>query len=567
MLYFLVVWSILAALTWLIGTALLGGLQVTCFDRIGDRAIVALWLGTVVLADGLLFLSLVLPLSLKTGIVIACGVISIISWPPVRAEIQRLRQSLSVSVGLALISWAGLIAAYMSQRVNWFDTGLYHFGLTRWLSEFGAVPGLALLLDNFGFTSAWFAFAAPLTPDALASHTSAITNGFVLLLATYHSLITLWRWLTGNAQIADKFWVVFSGLVLPALTLTTFLSAILMSSSPDIPVIFLSGMVGWSILTIANSPSSHTVSNQTWDAALIPLVLAGGAIAIKLSALPLLPIALLFYWNQRTFNLQRFVVGGTIACLLLIPPMTVSIVTSGCPLYPSSAFCVDVPWRLSASKAQQATEYIRGWNRFAAPPANIPPILWKLWQWLRFARLNVVMFLLLVISVPLVVITLRSAKRKGTAGMLWLSSLGALGMVFILLRAPMIRFGLGYFVMIPAIATAHFSALWFAQLRWRPQWSMLKSSNRSAQALLGIVGVLSVLGILRPDIQSRLLLPPAMPTVEVEFKRSHDVEYVLPIGDRNQCWDAPIPCAPDDDMNIRLRNPERGLAAGFVPGE
>ncbi|MEL6385653.1 MAG: hypothetical protein AAFQ89_24965, partial [Cyanobacteria bacterium J06626_18] len=316
MLYFLIVWGILAVLTWMIGTALLCGLRVTCFDRIGDRAIIALWLGTVVLADGLLFLSLVLPLSLTAGIVIALSIsLGLLCWPPVRAEIQQLWKTASVSVWLAFIGWAGLIAAYMSQRVNWFDTGLYHFGATRWLSEFGAVPGLALLLDNLGFTSAWFALAAPMTPEAFASQTTAVTNGFVLLLATYHSLITLWRWLAGKARITDKFWVIFSGLVLPALTLTTFLSAILVSSSPDIPVIFLSGMIAWSILTIANSPSLHTVNNQDWDAELIPLILAGAAIAIKLSALPMLPIALLFYWSRQSFSPRRFMIGGFVAAL------------------------------------------------------------------------------------------------------------------------------------------------------------------------------------------------------------------------------------------------------------
>ena len=575
MLYFLAAWSILAILTWLIGAALLNGLRAECFDRDHDRTLIALWLGTIVLAESLLFISLGVPLSLPVGLIMAIGAIFLLSWLPVRAELQRLRQTASIPIFLSLISWAIFIAAYMSRRVTWFDTGLYHFGAIRWLSEFGTVPGLALLMDNFGFTSSWFALAAPLHTEALAVHVTAVANGYILFLATWQGLVALRRWLAGNARITDKFWVLFLGLVIPALTLTTFLSAILLSASPDIPVIFLTGIVAWCILAIANHPANPSSSfresdTNHWDAALIPLILAGGAVSMKLSALPLLPIAFFFYWSRCRFSLRRFVVGGIVTAILLAPPMTVSVVTSGCPLYPSSALCVNVPWRLSVEQASQATENIRGWDRwFGSPPTGANPLLWRFWQWLQFAQLNLVMFLLIVISIPLIVFTLRDARKRSITGTLWLFGLSILGMAFVMLRAPMIRFGLGYFVMIPAVAIAILGPVCLTWFKWQPwqQFAAMASPKRASFTLLAILGLFGVIGLTQPAIQARLLLPPAMPTANLETQRSHDVEYVSPVGEREQCWDAPLPCASDADKDIRLRNPAQGLDGGFIPAD
>lgn len=69
-----------------------------------------------------------------------------------------------------------VIANLTTQRVTWYDVGLYHFGSIRWLAEHGAVPGLALINSKFGFTSSWFALAAPFNPEIFGSRVSAVTK-------------------------------------------------------------------------------------------------------------------------------------------------------------------------------------------------------------------------------------------------------------------------------------------------------------------------------------------------------------------------------------------------------
>ena len=572
MIYFIAAWCILSIVSWLVGTALILSLRADCFDRIGDRIIVSLWLGLVLLADSLLLLSLILPLSPIVGLIFAVSIsLLLLCWAPIRNELKLLWRIRSPAVLVAIASWAVLVAAYMTTQVTWFDTGLYHFGLTRWLSKFGAVPGLVLVLNNLSYTSSWFALTAPLSIENVAPRVHAVTNGWVALIVTCHGFLTLWHWCTGKARVTDKFMLIFLVLVLPGLTVTPFLSAIVTSASPDVPVIFLTGVMAWSILTTTNSPSSHPKQSrmQLWNASLIPLLLALGAVSIKLSALPLLPVALLFYGCQPFFNYRRILLGGLLSLLFLSPFMIVSVVTSGCPLYPSSILCVNVPWRVSAEVAHRAVEIIRFWDHnFGEVPPEANRFFWQLWEWIKFARFNSIMLLLLFLSVVFFIPTFRSAHRQKIYSTPWLMGGSIIGMVFIMFRAPMIRFGLGYFVMTPAIAISVLGTAYVAQSNWRfpPYFSGKPFRGYLSRSLLAGLGLSTVLILFQPDVQARLFLPPTMPSTAVEARQSHDVQYVQPINDNVKCWDATIPCTPND-LNIRLRNPERGLRAGFVPVE
>lgn len=557
----------------MVGIAIIIRLRADCFDRTGDRLIAALWLGIVLLANGLLLISLGLPLSPVVGLAIAIGVsLLLLSWSPVRAEIQSLWTATSLPVMAMVISCSLLAAVYMTSQVTWFDTGLYHFGAIRWLSEYGTVPGLALLIDNLGFTSSWFALAAPFSVKSIAPRISAMVNGFVFLIFICHGLLALWYWWVGKARIADKFMLIFLGLVLPALLFTPFMSTVLVSSSPDIPVIFLTGIMAWSILTLVNRPDvEKTNLNSRWDASLIPLLLALGAVSIKLSALPLLPIAFLFYWQRHFLDVRRVLIGSGLSILLLSPLMIVSVMTSGCPFYPSSALCMDVPWRVSTEVASRAIEIIRIWDHnFGDVPPGANRFFLQFWEWLKFARFNVVMLLLLVMSALVMVPTFRAANKQKVYGTPWLFGCSFIGMIFILIRAPMIRFGLGYFVMVPAVATAVLGTAYLAKYHWQlPQYFSRGTIYRplSKSVFVG-VGLMAALIIFQPDIQSRLFLPPAMPTNRVEPRQSNDVRFVTPVSDNSvKCWAAPIPCTPYGNLSIRLRDPSQGIKAGFLPGE
>lgn len=158
----MVAWAGLILACFLIGTAILHGVKADCFTRIGDRFIVSVWLGVVILSVSLLAVSLILPLSSFVGIVVTVSLAAVaLRSRSTRTEIVAVLSVLSAKEIFGFISLELGVAAYTSQTITYYDTGLYHFQAIRWLSRFGAVPGLALIHSRFGFTSSWFALAAP----------------------------------------------------------------------------------------------------------------------------------------------------------------------------------------------------------------------------------------------------------------------------------------------------------------------------------------------------------------------------------------------------------------------
>ena len=183
MLYFLTVWIILFLICFPIGTACLHLCRADSLGREGDRLLIALWLGMILLSTSYLAAALLIPLTFWVGLGIALSISSLsLSIGTVRAEVKKLAQSLSLRL---LGFWSVLsiaIATIMTQEITWVDTKLYHLGAIRWLSDYGIVPGIALIQNRFGWISSWFALVTSLNPPWVEYRATAVLNGFVLML-------------------------------------------------------------------------------------------------------------------------------------------------------------------------------------------------------------------------------------------------------------------------------------------------------------------------------------------------------------------------------------------------
>ncbi|HEY9859932.1 MAG TPA: hypothetical protein V6D16_10530 [Candidatus Obscuribacterales bacterium] len=572
MLYFIAAWALLGIVSWVIGTALLQLLNATCFERLGDRWLAVLWLGLVVLAVTLLGTSLLLPLSPLVGGLVTTGLIAgSLFVPGTRREVFTSYTHLSPRLiwGVAVLALA--IALFMTRQVTWIDTGIYHYGIIRWLAEYGTVPGLALLKKQFGFASAWFALAAPFNPVKLGGRVSALTNGFALLLAVLHFLFSLTQSFTAQAKLSDWFATLFFGMVLLPLLGTHLLSVILVSPSPDIPLIFLTGAVAWSILISTAQPSASvaTGSNRIFEPELIPLVLAAGAVTMKLTALPLLFIASLFYLFTKQFSFKRSLVGGVVLLGLLLPMLLFSIVTSGCPLYPSAFLCLDLPWSQTSQEATQMAEVTRGWGTwFGSSPAGVPTALWLFWQWFNAIGSSKLIVLLVVLSLLSMIYVVRTPLPQQNRGQLWILGLAVVGISFMMLQSPLLRFGLGYVVLLPVLSLAILFHVKlqdrFTQLAERlaaSQWG--KSYQWKSLGLL-FVSTLLIVALSQPPARSRLVLPPPLPRAKVLQQQVNNVVYFSPQNSKGACWAAALPCSPEPAEDIWLRDATRGMQSGFI---
>lgn len=558
MLYFIITWNCLTIVLFLLGISLLGVCKADCFERRGDRALAAIWLGIVGVALLWLTVSLVLPLSplIGWGLAIALAVLSLFSQQT-RREILAYKSIISPRLILGFLTLELLVAILTTQQIVWFDTGLYHLGSIQWLSKFGAVYGVALINPKFGFTSSWFAFSAPLIPDFVGNRVGAIANGFVFLIALIHWIITLTRLLKNQARLPDWFYFVYVGILILVYLVTTFTgSPILISFSPDVSVNFLIGIIAWTILCIyqIESWSIHPISHR-----IIPLIIASGTVAIKLSALPLLPVTLLFYTGVKPVNFQRLFWGIALIILLLLPVTLVGIKTTACPLYPSKFMCLDLPWSVPAEYTKEEAGEIQFLGELAQKKSAIPQVILAYWKLLDDNEFKI-MILLLALSLIFSGLIIKNSSREK-----WLILLGILGMTFIITQSPLLRFGIGYFIVIPSLFIAGSVTLQLVKIqpliKQKQSRVQLRISEKIVPlVLLFIVGTIAV----QNDVKSRWLLPDELPTVKVIKKKVNNVEYAYPSNWTVRCWKYPLPCSHVPVYNIKLRDPERGIGGGFV---
>jgi hypothetical protein len=155
-------------------------------------------------------------------------------------------------------------------------------------------------------------------------------------------------------------------------------------------------------------------------------------------------------------------------------------------------------------------------------------------------------------------------------GQFWILALAALGTTFMMLKAPVIRFGLGYLILIPALSIAVFCQTKLDKVL--PALAQKLTSHNLFRKLrkFGIVVPLFLATLIfvssgKNSAESRLLLPPPLQRVEVLQKQVNDVKYFSPKYSRELCWSAELPCTPFEVKNdIRLREPSRGIRAGFI---
>lgn len=569
--YFIIAWLVLLLLSLSLGIALLNLSQIRCFERAEDRVIIAVWLGVITLSNVLLAIAAIFPLSPLTGAFVAgslCLVSLLLRQSRTELITLALRLSLKRVVGFLILMIA--IAALTTRPVTWQDTGYYHYQVIQWLAKFGIVPGIALLFPNFGFTSSWFALAAPLNAEVLDSRVSAVTNGFVFLIATLQCFICFAHCLKRKARLSDWFMVACSLLLIPVVVFAKPLPSILVSPSPDIPVIFLVEIIAWSTLVLSESRFVRMAKNKSAiDAEVIPLFLSAGAITLKLTALPVLFISSLFLVLNNRFKLRTIVVAGILVTLLLAPMLLSGAMTSGCPIYPSSLFCLDLPWTLTQESAERVAKGSYGLTNWVnAPPPGIHPLFWALWQWFTSSLEKQLMALLMLFSIFPAIYLARKVRLDRFYALLWTLSLAVFGSVFIALQAPFFRFAVPYLFLSPALGIAvYFQSDCEGTFNWMIErsraWFTLKSSQTFLSMLCIALTTLIITAYTRSDDVSRIFLPPRLQRIPLVVKRVNDVTYFSPVRDVS-CWATQLPCTGNVSPNIKLRRPEKGIAGGFI---
>lgn len=443
-----------------------------------------------------------------------------------------------------------------------YDAGLYHIQAVRQIMEYPLIVGTANIHMRFGYNSSLFQTAALLSGGVSGLAGAITTNALLIALVTLAVLQRAGGFVAGCGRS-----VVFGLLVCAAAVFTPLLSLRGSAGTPntDVP----SGMMILYAFTLALVLSDLQRRDDSGDrragATFLLLVVAAIAVTLKLSAAPVVLLALLplLAWRRAKIAGRDLALGIGAAIAIGLPWLARGIATSGCLAYPQPSSCLPVPWRINAAVARSDLDWMRSWARRPEMP---PEVVLADWSWLpgwvaALARepSRPIFVTLLVVALGLVLarlllrgrlVTVSDGIPRAPAADIWImAAIAAAGIAFWFFSAPLIRYGLSWLVLPLLLAIAH---CWPTGLRWGER-SLVVPDDRLApparrRAGLAAASVLAAADIAYAVQQPRRVLlatdVPRHPQVAVQERGVHaGIPVVVPVQG-NQCWDAPRICTP-----------------------
>jgi len=606
MLFDAAAWALIIATAYAIGTGALSALGAEQL-RAGDWFILAVWIGVVLAAVALLGASLFVPLSPAAGLAAVGALVAVATWVVARDQRRSARRRPTAEAPIpapAVIAGGILItagaAALASDPVTLYDSLVYHVGIMEWLREHGTVPGIALIHNRLGHVSAWFTLSAPFDSGPAIHRAANVALGVALVLVATQGAIALGRIASRGASGADWFLLMASAALICAAVLYDAATP-----SPDVGTNALIVVVAWAMLVMPRAASAR--ERVGWrrllTPRLVPFVLAAGATSMKLFALPAAVAAAVFYALGRGEDrgMREVVARAAVCCivggLLLAPFLAANVIASGCPLYPSPMGCLRTAWSVGPSEAADYAVYIRDVARLESRE-SVAGALRLPWIGSWIAAHPVVTTLVLLAPI-LALVLLNGPRRDGVRSA---ALVAILGIAFAAWQAPAPRFLYAFVIIVPTLALAYpLAALARRGDAHASRGAMLAGTRRAARngfvAFAVVAGAAYALASQKLNLMSAVtrggdpmpargseLVLPAAPEAPARLYRwrVNDVDVLTPVPrpiadtlsyhsaiERDaafeKCSTAPLPCTPYlPGADVRLRAPERGLAAGFV---
>lgn len=538
--------------------------------------IVVQWLGMLFMSTLMLVFSLCTAVDYK--ILFYILVSSLVFSMSSRSRRKLLYYSIKVPVtsscivpGLVLIL---VCALYSSQLIFWGDSGAYHFTIIKWMSDFGLVPGLALFRDQMGFNSSWFSITAALNHGWLEGKVGGIMGGYVFLLALMQWGISFDRFRIGLEDYADIF-TIYGYAILTPLVLRW---GIVISPSPDVPIM----MIGIFFSSIILREKGVLKRNSMW----LLLIMAALAFNIKLSSLPLL--AVMYFIAIHQLSLREKFLASLVTCVLISPVLIANTLTSGYPLYPSSAISFNVDWLSNRDRVVELSKTIYNfalygpdiWHNAALYPIGFIDTIFR-WG---TSRQEFCTALLIVANIGSLCWLLKQ-KRQEFSIFKWPLAIGILGVTFFLLTAPTLRFGISWLAIIPSLLLSFFGTrLIRAPLQIL---GFIKFSILTSTSLMLII-------FLSPNPFQKILYGERFVNDDMRYWTTPRINFFVPSGlyphsyisngtkvvgvvpilevpnnsagtfyyiNLDSCWNLPIPCG--DGRKLEVIDPKRGLPSGF----
>ena len=489
--------------------------------------------------------------------------------PAIRtAAIDSIKASITgMSAWIPLLLIAGI---YTSQPIFLGDSGLYHLSIIRWLTEYGVVTGVAAVHERLGFTSTWFVLPSLFNIGSLFGTIGTLFGGYAFtlyLLLGIRAASDLYR---GSKDPGDLALFGISLLVFPYL----WIWGGAISPSPDLPVIFI-------VIVSAGIALTEQLSNKS--KLVILFSLGSLALNIKLSLLPL-PFFIFFLYVANTGWRPRLA-AMLLGLVAVSPLLAVNSITSGYPLFPSSALALNTPWTIPASVADEARRSVFEYA-FFGPGNNAPGSFWT-WvkQWMFSIRHEWITVTLVACNfIGYFYLRSTNAIRPRSLNLLFIFIICAIA--FTACTAPTLRFMIHWIVVLPGIAIAQWLLKALGPKRFKtPIWALLiaaaliasiiLSPSHRQKPLYAFLLAQSREGALAPNLN--LVASPDTPNVNTVYGPQGTIQGIVsspfreiqsagltvfePVG--GMCWHTALPCGFLRHP-VALRDVNRGLKSGFL---
>jgi hypothetical protein len=491
---------------------------------------------------------------------------SMVNW--FRRQLQG-RSTLAMLVGISIIFFA--MACWIGSRsmlppTNG-DSGLYHFSAIRWINSFPIVPGLGNLHGRLAFNQSFFTWVAVLNFHPFFNHGRSVANSFLLLLTIATFVRFLLPVLKQPSLLIEShpFQHASALLAFPILGYLALSSGNLTSPSPDLA----SALLQLSMFLMFAQFIAEWIEGEELNALrpTVLTILAATAITIKLSNLACSAV-MIGICIVRVWQILR--IRGVVRIILPVVVVVLvwgcrGYVLSGAPLYPSTIGYVSAEWAVPIEKVVDEANWVYSWARQGGTHWSNVLGGWE-WFWPWTSRMirntgTVYSFVLALVFCIIAVIFVLVNKKK--ASLRWINCAiltpAVFGFVYWFFTAPAPRFANAWFwCFLLGSALLFLSSV---------QPLINKRSFAGVLCVVFIVTNLRFIGLVVKapytfEVVSSSGWYPIKTVPLVQRETSSGLVVFIPEQD-DQCWDAPLPCTPYFNHNLRLRIPGK-LASGFT---
>ena len=504
--------------------------------------------------------SVFMPLSLAAHLSILVFAIAYFLFPTNRKQIiQQLTLIRSIKrLPLLLFTICALLILIMgTYEIIHPDTLSYHAQAIKVMEQYKAIPGLVHLRYETAMTSMWFAVQAIFRFNFIHPNNYLFINGCVLcwfclfICLKLSTIDSIQPYTKGKINYQFTGWLLL--LIFTVISWTQIrLTAV--SASPD----FITILYIWAAFYTFSQTRSNNNSIYTYLAVLFSCT----AITIKLSAIgiALLPVLIVIkLLTQKKIKPALFITGASV--IMILPYLVRNIITTGYPLFPSTAFDLfNFDWKLSEPQVHAFQHYIKAYARFpvagydeAEKALQLPTSKWVFMWWSQLALPDQLLLCAILASSLYFLFTLKtSIKQQGytNAGILGIALTGSL---IWMISAPATRFGTGF--LIPLCYSVGRS------LKNEPFIKNLFEDRRLSKILIILAGSLMAFYIAYRMIYyfkpSQIILPAGLKKTIYTTVKCREINFSV----SDSCGFAPSPCIDGGCGHIMLRG--TGISDGF----